>query len=171
MHASESLSCSKKQQQSICDGEHAGKLVAASDTQMSSISSLSPKSKKSRKSIKYNNKVFIEEKLKRQEFENCYNAALKKSIQSWTRTKETRAKKLKNKNYMGIDKTIITRLKEVNHKYLSEDSKKVTKGTLLRYYHNNQNIMLQMVPAPLLPNELFNTIRLHIKIQQLSRKS
>ena len=55
----------KKWRQSICDGEHVGKLVAASDTQISRISSLSPKSKKSRKSVKHNNKCFIEEKLKR----------------------------------------------------------------------------------------------------------
>ena len=134
----------KKRRQSIRDGEHAGKLVVASDTQMSSISSLSQKSKKSRKSVKRNNKVFIEEKLKRQEFENHYNRALIESILLWTRTKETWSKKLKNKNYMRIDKTIKTILKEVNHKYLSEDSKKITKGTLLQYYNNDQNTMLRM---------------------------
>ena len=54
----------KKRRQIIQDGEHAGKLVAGSDTQMSSISSLSPKTKKSCKSVKHRNECVIEEKQK-----------------------------------------------------------------------------------------------------------
>ena len=96
----------KKRRQNIHDGEHAGKLVAACDTKISSISSLSLKSKKSCKSVKQNNECYIEEKLKRQEFENRYNTSLKESIQLWTRTTVTRTKKVKNKNYKGIDKTL-----------------------------------------------------------------
>ena len=100
-----------------------------------------------------------------------YNSALKEAISLWTMTKETRRKKMNNPKHFGIDKTISQILKEVNFKYLSEDTKKITKGTLLRYYDNQWQEKVPKGPAPMLPDEFMNMIRLHIKVMQLSKKA
>ena len=163
----------KKRKKEIMCGENAGKVIGTMETRASSVSSsLSPPDmKKSRNSVLKSNESLILQKKMNAEFFQRYNNALKEAISLWTSTKETRAEKIKNPKYFGVDKTISQILKEVNAKYLSEDNKKITKGTLLRYYDNQWEAKVQKGPAPLLPDAFMNMIRLHMKVMQLSKKS
>ena len=165
----------KKRKKEIVEGEHAGKVIGAVDTRISSISSsLSPQlsvMKKSRKSTAETNERHIEEKRSREDFKKRYDLALKEAILLWSSTKETREKRMHDPKYIGLEKSISTILNEVNKKYLSDDSKRLTKGTFFRYFNNEIKELQPRGPPPLLPKELLNAVRLHIKILQLSRKS
>ena len=160
----------KKRKEQNKNGVHAGKVVGASDTNISSVSSsVSPRQQ--RKTIIQTNQDRIEAKQKKIDFDIRYNNAIKEATDLWNSTKETREKKMHNPNYVGYESSINKILVSVNKKYLMNENKQLKKGTFFRYYSKNIKERLAHGPNKKLPNELINIIRLHIKMQQLSKKS
>ena len=100
--------------------------------------------------------------------EECYNTALSNAIEMWKETKKTRRRLKGNPNYKGVNLSQREIIRKINGS-LAHDIKRVSRTTLNRYDFIGMESRKPQGPVPLLPMVLLNTVRLHIKILQLSR--
>ena len=138
-----------------------------------------PKEKQRRKSVKDKNteRVLLKEK-KESELE-LKNRALKSGFKLLEYAKEEKGRLSTNdiKDQVKRDPNYVKPLglraivSQVNEEYGTDTVEKpLTKTTLMRYYNNDIKERKKVGAPPSIPLALLNTMRLHIKVLQLSKK-
>ena len=143
--------------------------------------SVSHTSNKRRKSVKDKNTERVLLKVRKEIEIDIKNLALKRAFELINYSKEEKRKASRNKNYtknrikedpkyvrpLGL-RAIVA---QVNCEYGTEDIEKpISRSTMMRYYASNITERKKAGAPPTIPIALLNTMRLHIKVLQLSKK-